>query len=63
MLSGISNTEATKKAKTEIRLLNQMTKDLDNKEFQIYEKHKMQSQLIYNDKEGHLYNLVEHPEW
>ena len=43
--------------------MNQLRKDLDAKEFQTYEKYGKGSQLIYNDKEKHLFDLVEHPEW
>jgi len=47
----------------ETRLINQLTKELDKREFQIYERHGKDSQFIFNDKETDLYNLVEHPEW
>lgn len=47
----------------ETRLINQLTKELDKREFQIYERHGKYSQFIFNDKETDLYNLVEHPEW
>ena len=43
--------------------MGQFDRELDKKELQVYEKHGKVDQLIFNDKEAHIFDLVAHPEW
>ena len=47
----------------EARLIKRITGELDKKEYQIYQRHGLQSEITYNASDLELYDLMKHPEW